>query len=120
MGVAAGLAAQFLALVDESLFQTDADALGGLHDLGPGDFQQAAIDRMGNGFLLDGRIDDDPLELSRTYGLGLHRRIDGRLEQFFHPGFADGCAEATDLGGIAGQCRRVVVLTAEILPDHIL
>ncbi len=30
----------------------NADALRGLHHLGPGNLQQAAIDRMGDGFLL--------------------------------------------------------------------
>lgn len=39
---------------------------------------------------------------------------------FFHPGFAYGGPKAANLGGLAGQCRRVVVLTAEVLPDHVL
>ena len=42
------------------------------------------------------------------------------IHQVFHPGFADGGAKAANLGGIAGQCRRVVVLTTEVLPDHVL
>jgi hypothetical protein len=49
------------------------------------------------------RVDDDPLELGRTHGLALDGGVDGRLEQFFDAGFADGGAKATDLGGIAGQ-----------------
>ncbi len=118
VGVAAGLAAQFLSLLDEGLFQTDADALGGFYDLDPGDLQQAAIDRMGDGFILDRRIDNDPFKLGRTHGLGLHRSVDSCLEQFFNAGFADGGAEAANLGGIAGKCRRVVVLATKVLPQR--
>ena len=120
VGVAAGLAAQFFALFHEGLLQGDADALGGLHDLGARDLQQAAIDRMGDGFLLDSGVDNDPFELRRTYGLGLHGRVDGRLQQFFHPGFANGGAKAPNLGGIAGKFGLVVVLTTEVLLHHVL
>jgi hypothetical protein len=46
--------------------------------------------------------------------------VDGCLEYFFHSGFADGGAKAPNLSRIAGQCRRVVVLTAEVLPHDVL
>lgn len=64
-------------------------------------------------------MDDDPLELGRPHGLALHLRVAGCLEQFFHPGFADDGAKATNLAGIARECRRVVVPTAEVLPDDV-
>lgn len=75
---------------------------------------------MGDGLLLHGRIHDDPLELAWAHGLGLDGGVDGRLEQLFDTGFADGGTKATDLGGIARQLRGVVVQTAEVLPDDIL
>ena len=117
---AAGLAAQFPTFLDEGLFQSEAHLLGTLHDLGPGDLQQAAVDRRRARLFLHGRIHDDPLELGWAHGLGLDGGVDGRLEQFFDAGFADGGTKATDLGGIARQLRGVVVQTAEVLPDDIL
>ncbi len=62
-----------------------------------------------------GGIDDDPFKLCRAYGCGLHGGVDGGLEQFLYPGFADGGAKAANLGGIAGQCRRVLVLATEVV-----
>lgn len=76
--------------------------------------------RMGDGFLLNGAVDDDPLELGRAYRLGRYRRVDGGLEQFFDADFADGGAKAFDLGGITRQLRFVVGLAAEVLPDDVL
>ena len=61
MGVAPGLAAQFLAFLGEGLLELGADLLGGLEHLVAGDIQQAAVHRVGDGFLLHLGVDDDPL-----------------------------------------------------------
>ncbi len=105
VGVATGLAAQFLAFLDEGLLQGDAHDLGCLHHLAPGNLQQAAVHRMGNGLLLDRGVDDDQFELRWPHSLCLHGSVDGGLQQFFDVGFADGGAKAPQLGGIAGQPR---------------
>ncbi len=101
VGVAPGLATEFLAFFDEGLLQGNPDLLGRLHDLGPGNLQESAINRVGNCFLLDGAINNDPLEFGRSDGFDRHGGIDGGLEQFFDAGFANGGTETTDLGGIA-------------------
>src|SRR5512133_246001 len=120
MGIAASFAAQRLAFLAKGLLQGDTGTPGCLHDLGAGNVKQAAVHRVGNGFLLHGRVDDDALEFCRTNCFGLHRRVDGCLKQFFNAGFTNGGAKATKLGGIARQFRRVVVLTAEVLPYDVL
>jgi len=120
MSVAAGLAPQGLAFPGKGLLGGDADELGGLDDFAPGNFQQPAVHRRGDGLLLHGGVDDDPLEFRRTHRLRLHGGVDGGLQEFFDAGFADGGPEASDLSGIAGQPRLVVLLAAEILPDNSL
>ena len=120
MGVAACLAAQFFPLFDEGLLERDPGELGGLHYLAPGDLQEPAIDRVGDGFLLDGAVNDDPFELGGAYRFGRYRRVNGGFEQFFDTGFADRGAKPSDLGGIAGQLRFVVGLAAEVLPYDVL
>ena len=75
---------------------------------------------MGNGLLPHSRVDNDALEFFHTDCLGLHCCIDGCIEQFFDAGFAHGGAEAANLGGIARQFRRVVLLADEILPYDVL
>jgi hypothetical protein len=102
VGIAAGFATQFPAFLDEGLLERDPGELGGLHDLAPGDLQEPAIDRVGDGFLLDGAVDDDPFELGGAYRFGRYRRVNGGFEQFFNTGFTDGGAKPSDLGGIAG------------------
>src|SRR3974390_3325455 len=120
MGVAARFAAQFFAFLDEGLLEGDSRKFGGLHDLAPRDLQQPAIYRMGDGFLLDGTVNDDPFKLGRAYGFGCDCRVDRGLEQRFDTRFTDGFAKAPDLGGIAGKFRLVVGLATEVLPDDVL
>ncbi len=103
VGIAAGFAPQFPAFLDEGLLERDPGELGGLHDLGPSDLQQSAIDRMGDGFLLNGAVDDDSFELDRPYRFRCDGGVDGGLEQFFDTGFADGGTKAADLGGTQGS-----------------
>ena len=62
MGVAVGFATQYLAFLGNSLFQSDTNPLGGLGYLAAGDLQQTAVDWMGDGLFLDGRINDYLLE----------------------------------------------------------
>jgi hypothetical protein len=90
------------------------------HDFGACNLQQAAIDRVSDGFLLHGGIDDDPLELRRAHRPGFYRRVEGGLEKFLDAGFADGCTKSANLGYIAGKSRRVVFLTTKVLPHDIL
>ena len=120
MGIAADFAAYRLAFFAKSLLQGDTGAPGCLHDLGAGDVKQAAFDRVGNGFLLHGGVDDDALEFRRPHRLGLHRRVDRGLEQFFDASFADGGAKSANLRGIARQFRRLVISSAEVWPDEVL
>jgi len=91
-----------------------------MHHLGTGNLQQPAVHRVGNGLLLYGAVNDDPLKLHRADGLGRDRRVDGGLEQFLNAGLANGGAKPANLGGIAGKLRLVVDLAAEVLPHHIL
>lgn len=58
---------------------------------------------MGDGFLLNGAVDDDPFEFSGANGPGGDGGVDGGLEQFFDTGFADGGTKAADLGGTQGS-----------------
>ena len=49
VGVATGLAAQFLSFLDEGLLERDANGSSRLDSLGPRNVQQTAVDRMGDG-----------------------------------------------------------------------
>ena len=119
MSITAGFAAQRLAFLAEGLLQGDTGPPGYLNDLQAGDIKQSAIDRVSNGFLLYGRVDDDALEFRRPHRLGLHRRVDGCLKQSLDAGFANGGAKAANLDGIARLFRRVILLAAEVLPNDV-
>jgi hypothetical protein len=82
--VAACPAPQFCPFLDESLLERDSCRLGCLDDLAPGNFQKAAVHRVGHRFLLHRGIDDHPLEFCRTHRLDLHCAIDGRLQEFLN------------------------------------
>ena len=120
VGIAAGTTPQFLAFLGKGLLEFDADVLGRLHHFVPGNFEESAIDRVGDGFLLHGAVDNHPFEFCRLDRFGLNRRIDSGLEQFFYSGFANGGAKSSYLGGVARQSRLVVVHPAEVLPDDVL
>ena len=120
MGVATGLAAQRLALLGIGLLQTDTAALGRTDHLVACDLQQPAVHRVGDGLGLHGRVHDHPLQLGRAHRLGLHRAVDGGLEQLLQPVLAQQASEAPDLRGVAGQSRLVVLHAAEELPLHVL
>lgn len=118
--IAASLPPQFMAFLGIGLLQGNAACLGGLHDFGTGNFEQTAVDRMGNGFLLHRGVNNDALKFCRFDRLAFHRRVDGGFQEFFYAGFTNGSAKASDLGGVAGLLGRVVLLTTEVLPHHIL
>ena len=121
VGVATGFSSQRFAFFDKGLLERDAGELGGLNHFGPGNFQKSAIDRMSNGFLLYGAIDNDPLKLRWADRFRDDGGIDGRFEQCFYSGFADGFAKASHLSGITGKFGLVVVdLAAEVLPHDVL
>ena len=101
VSIATRFPAQFLAFLDKGLLQGNPSVLGGLDDLGPSDLQKSAIDGMGDRFLLDGAIDNDPFEVGGADRLDRYRGVDGGFEEFFDPGFADGGAKASDLGRVA-------------------
>ena len=102
MGVAVGFATQYLAFLGNSLFQSDTNPLGGLCYLAAGDLQQTAVDRMGDGFFLDGRIDNNPLEFLWCYRLALNCSVDCRFQQRFNASFTNCSTKAASLRGITG------------------
>ena len=120
MGVAPSLPAQALAFFLEGLLQCNAHAFGGVDHFVAGDLQQAAVAGVGHGLLLHGGVHDDVLELSGLNDLHLHRRLNGGFEQVLQAFFAQGLAKASDLGGIAGQARFVMLHAAEVLPNDVL
>lgn len=81
MGVAAGPAAQRLALALVGLFDLDAIALGQPGDLLARHFQRPAVGGVGDDLALHSRVDDDALELALLYGTHIHERFDGGLDR---------------------------------------
>ncbi len=74
---------------------------------------------MGNGFFLDGGVNDDTFQVLRFDGFNGHCGVDGGFEQQLQAVFAKGFAEAANLCCIAGQAVLVVVHTAEVLPQDV-
>ena len=111
VGVAAGLAPEFLTFPGEGLLERDPRQRGGLGNLGPCDLQQPAVHRMGDHLLLRRVVDDDPLEFIGAHRHGRHRRSAPGLEQFLHADFANRAAKTPDLRSIARPSWLVT-------PDH--
>ena len=99
----ARLEAQHLAFLGEGLPQRNPTALGCFHDLVACDLQQSGIDRVGDGFLLHGGVDDDALELGGLDRFRRHRCINSGFEDDLHAELTNDGFEAPDLGGVTGQ-----------------
>jgi hypothetical protein len=118
--VATGLAQQLPAFCLVRPGEGDAGGLGILHHFLPSLLQEPAVHGVSNGLLLHGGVHDDAAEAALVDGAKLHGRLDGGLEQQLHAFFAEQAPEATELRGIAGQARRVVLVAREVLPDDVL
>jgi len=85
-----------------------------------GGLQQAAVHRVGNGFLLNGGVDNHALQVLRFDGLHGDGRVDGGLEQQLQTFLVQVAAKATNLRGVAGQPMLKITHAAEELPQGVL
>ena len=120
MGVAAGLALQGFANGHKGLLELDAAALGSSHHTAPGNLQQAAVHRMGDGFLLHRGVNHHAIEFAFLDRSDIHCGVDGGAEQGFQSGLAQGAAKAANLRGIAGQAWIKVVVAGKVLVVDVL
>ena len=105
VGVALGLAVEVLAFLGKRLFQIDARVLGRLHQVGPGDLQQAAVGGVSDRLFLDCAVHDHAVQLLRLIS-----------QQLLHTFFAQQLAELDQRGSVSRLAIFVIGTAREELP----
>ena len=116
VGVAARFVAQQLALFGVGLLELNALGLGRLDQFGACRAEQLAVGGVGNGFLLDGGVNDDLAELTLGDEFQGDRHFNGAGQQFFNAFFTDELAKLDQQGGVARPAVLKVGQAGEVLP----
>lgn len=93
VGIAACFESERRADTGVALSQGDAFSLGGLHQLVPGNLQQAAVGGVSDVLLLHRGVDDDLFQIGTTHRLQTLGSLDGLGQQFFDAGFSQPLTE---------------------------
>jgi hypothetical protein len=120
MGVAPSLVAQQLAFFGVSLFELDAFCLGSFDQFDASGLEQLAVGGVGDGFFLDGGVDNDAAELFAGNQLQGNRHFNGAGQEFFHAFFAQQFAELDQLGWVARPAVLKVLVSRKVLPSGCL
>lgn len=78
--------------------------------------QQLAVGGVGDGFLLNGGVDNDAAELFAGNQLQCHGHFNGAGQEFFHAFFAKQFAELDQLGWVARPAVFKVFVARKVLP----